>query len=117
MPTGRTQHRISMSTLSRASRRVASVGDGAVATIALLTGTCLAVPTAPERTLAEVKVEVEALYHEMEIAAEEYNAAAVRGSEIRARLATLRSNLTGLRRELTGATSAVGSYAAAQYRA
>ena len=83
----------------------------------LLAGSGLAVPAPAEPTLDEVKVEVESLYHEMEVAAEAYNAAMVTADEVRGRLATLRTNLSGLRRDLADATAAVGSFASAQYRA
>lgn len=117
MPTGRKHHLTSLTVHAPACRRLAVLGATMVAMVAVLTGSSLAVPAPPEPTLDEVKVEVENLYHEMEVAAEAYNDATVTADEVRGRLATLRTNLSGLRRDLADATAAVGSFASAEYRA
>ena len=117
MPTGRNEDHSPTPARRPTTRRVATVVATLIAAVALLTGSSLAVPVVPEPTLDEVKLQVEELYHDMEIAAEAHNDAQVKADEVGARLETLRANLATLQRELASATLAAGSFAAAQYRA
>ena len=116
MPTERTSHGVRAIRRPHPARRAITIGAVAIAGMAMLAGSSLAAPLVPEPTLDEVKIQVEALYHDMEVAAEAFNEAEVEADESRGILRTLRANLAGLRRDHEDASSAAGALAAAQYR-
>jgi cell wall-associated NlpC family hydrolase len=99
------------------ARRAAGLVTAAAVAVAILPGSSLADPPADEPTLDEVRLEVDALYRELEMAAEVANEAEVRADEVRDALETLRANLGELQADVEDATSEAGTFAAAQYRA
>ncbi|WP_405613438.1 NlpC/P60 family protein [Streptomyces sp. NBC_01511] len=71
----------------------------------------------PRLTPAQVKTEVDKLYHEAEAATEKYNGAKEKADRARASLDKLRDEATRRTERLNVSRDALGSIAAAQYRA
>ncbi|MFD5710650.1 NlpC/P60 family protein [Streptomyces pharetrae] len=107
---------------SRPSPRVAGIRTPALATaaltsVALLSQTAEAAPTADEKpSLEEVEKKVDDLYRQAESATEKYNAAKERTTKQRKRVDTLLDDVAERAQKLNEAREELGSYAAAQYR-
>ncbi|MFB6873514.1 NlpC/P60 family protein [Streptomyces sp. NPDC056323] len=98
-----------------AARTAATLALTGAATAAALPG-----PTAhadPQRTPAQVKAEVDRLYHDAEVATEQYNGAKEKATAAEHALDTLRDEAARRTDRLNASRDALGSFAAAQYRA
>ncbi|MFB8038507.1 NlpC/P60 family protein [Streptomyces sp. NPDC056004] len=71
----------------------------------------------PQRTPAQVKAEVDRLYHDAEVATEQYNGAKEKATAAEHALDTLRDEAARRTDRLNASRDALGSFAAAQYRA
>ncbi|WP_405822499.1 NlpC/P60 family protein [Streptomyces sp. NBC_00838] len=71
----------------------------------------------PRLTPAQVKAKVDKLYHEAEVATEKYNGAKEKADDARASLDKLRDEAARRTERLNASRNALGSIAAAQYRA
>ncbi|HZF90924.1 C40 family peptidase [Streptomyces sp.] len=107
---------------SRPSPRVAGIRTPALATaaltsVALLSQTADAAPSADGKpSLEEVEKKVGDLYRQAESATEKYNAAKERATKQRKRVDTLLDDVARRAQKLNEAREELGSYAAAQYR-
>ncbi|MEV8549567.1 NlpC/P60 family protein [Streptomyces glaucescens] len=107
---------------SRPSPRVAGIRTPALATaaltsVALLSQTAEAAPSADHKpSLEEVEKKVDDLYRQAESATEKYNAAKERTTRQRKRVDTLLDDVARRAQKLNEAREELGSYAAAQYR-
>ncbi|WP_369212728.1 C40 family peptidase [Streptomyces flavofungini] len=70
----------------------------------------------PRLSPAEVKSEVDALYHDAEIATEKYNGAKEKAEKAETSLGELREEAARRTQKLNAARQSLGSYATAQYR-
>ncbi|MEU2130752.1 NlpC/P60 family protein [Streptomyces sp. NPDC018352] len=70
----------------------------------------------PQRTPAQVKAEVDRLYHDAEVATEQYNGAKEKATAAEHALDTLRDEAARRTDRLNASRDALGSFAAAQYR-
>jgi cell wall-associated NlpC family hydrolase len=96
-----------------AARTAATIALTGAATAAGLVGTGHA---EPERTPAQVRIEVEQLYREAEVATERYNGARERAGQAERRLARLQDAAARKQERLASARTLLGTTAAAQYR-
>lgn len=97
-----------------AARTAATLAFAGAATAAALPGSAHADPTP---TTAQVKAEVDRLYREAEVATEKYNGAKVKATAATASLDDMRDEAARRTARLNTSRDALGSYAAAQYRA
>ncbi|MZF88499.1 C40 family peptidase [Streptomyces sp. SID5643] len=89
----------------------------AVVTLALaLTATLHQPAVAEPRTLAEVRAELDRLYHRAEVATEKYNALDGKVTRQEKRLGTLRTQVAAAERKLSRLTGLAGAAARSQYR-
>ncbi|MEV8106531.1 NlpC/P60 family protein, partial [Streptomyces sp. NPDC088135] len=70
----------------------------------------------PQRTPAQVRSEVDRLYHDAEVATEQYNGAKEKATAAEGALDTLRDEAARRTERLNASRAALGSFAAAQYR-
>ncbi|WP_326767295.1 NlpC/P60 family protein [Streptomyces sp. NBC_01591] len=96
-----------------AARTAATLAFAGAATAAALPGTAHA---DPQRTPAQVKAEVDRLYHDAEVATEQYNGAKEKATDAEGALDTLRDEAARRTERLNASRNALGSFAAAQYR-
>ncbi|MCX4845860.1 C40 family peptidase [Streptomyces sp. NBC_00893] len=97
-----------------AARTAATLALTGAATAAVLPGPAHA---DPQRTPAQVKAEVDRLYHDAEVATERYNGAKEKADAAEDALDDLRDEAARGTERLNTARDALGSFAAAQYRA
>lgn len=97
-----------------AARTAATLALTGAATAAALPGPAHA---DPQRTPAQVKAEVDRLYHDAEVATEQYNGAKEKATAAEHALDTLRDEAARRTDRLNASRDALGSFAAAQYRA
>ncbi|MFJ8850226.1 NlpC/P60 family protein [Streptomyces sp. NPDC102437] len=97
-----------------AARTAATLALAGAATAAALPGPAHA---DPQRTPAQVKAEVDRLYHDAEVATEQYNGAKEKATAAEHALDTLRDEAARRTDRLNASRDALGSFAAAQYRA
>lgn len=89
----------------------------AVVTLALaLTATLHQPAVAEPQTLAEVRAELDRLYHRAEVATEKYNALDGKVTRQEERLGTLRAQVAAAERKLSRLTGLAGAAARSQYR-
>ncbi|MFF6947725.1 NlpC/P60 family protein [Streptomyces iakyrus] len=89
----------------------------AVVTLALALTATLHQPAGAEpQTLAEVRAELDRLYHRAEVATERYNALDVKVTRQEKRLGTLRTQVASAERRLSRLTGLAGAAARSQYR-
>jgi peptidoglycan DL-endopeptidase CwlO len=96
--------------------RTPALATVALTSVALLSQTANAAPSADKPSLEEVRDKVDALYHQAESATEKYNAAQVKTTEQRKQVDTLLDDVAKRTQELNEARDKLGSFAAAQYR-
>ncbi|MDV9198598.1 coiled-coil domain-containing protein, partial [Streptomyces sp. Wh19] len=96
-----------------AARTAATLALTGAATAAVLPGPAHA---DPQRTPAQVKAEVDRLYHDAEVATERYNGAKEKADAAEDALDDLRDEAARRTERLNTARDALGSFAAAQYR-
>jgi cell wall-associated NlpC family hydrolase len=96
-----------------AARTAATLALTGAATAAVLPGPAHA---DPQRTPAQVKAEVDRLYHDAEVATEQYNGAKEKADGAENALDNLRDEAARRTERLNAARDALGSFAAAQYR-
>jgi cell wall-associated NlpC family hydrolase len=97
--------------------RTPALATAALTSVALLSQTAEAAPTADEKpSLEEVEKKVDDLYRQAESATEKYNAAKERTTKQRKRVDTLLDDVAKRAQKLNEAREELGSYAAAQYR-
>ncbi|MET9659508.1 NlpC/P60 family protein [Streptomyces sp. NPDC006510] len=96
-----------------AARTAATLALAGAATAAALPGPAHA---DPQRTPAQVKAEVDRLYHDAEVATEQYNGAKEKADAAEDALDTLRDEAARRTERLNASRDALGSFAAAQYR-
>ncbi|MFG3172726.1 NlpC/P60 family protein [Streptomyces sp. NPDC048200] len=111
-------HRKSRPTGSRrAGIRTPVLATAALTSVALLSQTANAAPSAePKPSVEEVEKKVNDLYHQAETATEKYNATRERTTEQRKRVDTLLDDVAERTEKLNSAREELGSFAAAQYR-
>ncbi|MFF3258504.1 NlpC/P60 family protein [Streptomyces sp. NPDC002932] len=97
-----------------AARTAATLALAGAATAAALPGSAHAEPTP---TAAQVKAQVDRLYREAEVATEQYNGAKVKAAAAARSIDALRDEAARRTERLNTSREALGSYAAAQYRA
>ncbi|MEL5959490.1 C40 family peptidase [Streptomyces sp. CLV115] len=97
-----------------AARTAATLALTGAATAAVLPGPAHA---DPQRTPAQVKAEVDRLYHDAEVATERYNGAKEKADAAEDALDDLRDEAARRTERLNTARDDLGSFAAAQYRA
>lgn len=98
---------------SSAARTAATLAFAGAATAAALPGSAHA---DPQPTAAQVKAEVDRLYHEAEVATEQYNGAKEKASAAARSLDELRDEAARRTERLNTARDDLGALAAAQYR-
>ncbi|MFE5107447.1 NlpC/P60 family protein [Streptomyces sp. NPDC056663] len=96
-----------------AARTAATLAFAGAATAAALPG---AAHADPQLTPAQVKAKVDRLYHEAEVATEQYNGAKEKAAATTKSLGALRDEATRRTERLNASRNALGSLAAAQYR-
>ncbi|MFE6663148.1 NlpC/P60 family protein [Streptomyces sp. NPDC057697] len=96
-----------------AARTAATLALAGAATAAALPGPAHA---DPQRTPAQVRSEVDRLYHDAEVATEQYNGAKEKASAAEDALDELRDEAARRTERLNASRDALGSFAAAQYR-
>ncbi|WP_406013580.1 C40 family peptidase [Streptomyces sp. NBC_00984] len=96
-----------------AARTAATLAFAGAATAAVLPGPAHA---DPQRTPAQVKAEVDRLYHDAEVATEQYNGAKEKAAAAEDAVDTLRDEAARRTERLNASRDALGSFAAAQYR-
>ncbi|MFJ6504955.1 NlpC/P60 family protein [Streptomyces sp. NPDC091879] len=111
-------HRKSRPTGSRrAGIRTPVLATAALTSVALLSQTANAAPSAePKPSVEEVEKKVNDLYHQAERATEKYNATRERTTKQRKRVDTLLDDVAERTEKLNSAREELGSFAAAQYR-
>ncbi|MET7827963.1 NlpC/P60 family protein [Streptomyces sp. NPDC005386] len=111
-------HRKSRPTGSRrAGIRTPVLATAALTSVALLSQTANAAPSAePKPSVEEVEKKVNDLYHQAETATEKYNATRERTTKQRKRVDTLLDDVAERTEKLNSAREELGSFAAAQYR-
>ncbi|MEV6382986.1 NlpC/P60 family protein [Streptomyces sp. NPDC051773] len=106
-PTGRT----------RAGIRTPALATAALTSVALLSQTATAAPSADDRpSLEEVEKKVDDLYRQAGSATENYNAAKERTTKQKKKVDTLLDDVAERTEKLNEAREELGSFAAAQYR-
>lgn len=106
-PTGRT----------RAGIRTPALATAALTSVALLSQTATAAPSADDRpSLEEVEKKVDDLYRQAGSATENYNAAKERTTKQKKKVDTLLDDVAKRAEKLNEAREELGSFAAAQYR-
>ncbi|MFF9039904.1 NlpC/P60 family protein [Streptomyces sp. NPDC014892] len=106
-PTGRT----------RAGIRTPALATAALTSVALLSQTATAAPSADDRpSLEEVEKKVDDLYRQAGSATENYNAAKERTTKQKKKVDTLLDDVAKRTEKLNEAREELGSFAAAQYR-
>ncbi|MFF2410211.1 NlpC/P60 family protein [Streptomyces sp. NPDC058092] len=96
-----------------AARTAAALAFAGAATAAVLPGSAHA---DPQRTPAQIKAEVDRLYHDAEVATEQYNGAKEKATAAADAVDTLRDEAARRTERLNASRNALGSLAAAQYR-
>ncbi|MFE4450476.1 NlpC/P60 family protein [Streptomyces sp. NPDC056796] len=96
-----------------AARRAATLALAGAAAATVLDG---AAQADPRLTPAQVEAKVDRLYHDAEVATEEYNGAKERSAEAERSLDALRDEAARGTERLNAARDALGAFAAAQYR-
>ncbi|MFF3121678.1 NlpC/P60 family protein [Streptomyces sp. NPDC057908] len=96
-----------------AARTAATLAIAGAATAAALPGSAHA---DPQLTPAQVRAEVDRLYHDAEVATEQYNGAKEKASAAADAVDTLRNEAARGTERLNASRNALGSLAAAQYR-
>ncbi|MFE4795823.1 NlpC/P60 family protein [Streptomyces sp. NPDC056708] len=96
-----------------AARTAATLAIAGAATAAALPGSAHA---DPQLTPAQVRAEVDRLYHDAEVATEQYNGAKEKASAAADAVDTLRNEAARRTERLNASRNALGSLAAAQYR-
>ncbi|MFD4758848.1 NlpC/P60 family protein [Streptomyces sp. NPDC058439] len=96
-----------------AARTAATLAIAGAATAAALPGSAHA---DPQLTPAQVRAEVDRLYHDAEVATEQYNGTKEKASAAADAVDTLRDEAARRTERLNAARNALGSLAAAQYR-
>jgi cell wall-associated NlpC family hydrolase len=97
--------------------RTPALATAALTSVALLSQTADAAPSADEKpSLEEVEKKVDDLYRQAESATEKYNAAKEKTAKQRKRVDTLLDDVAQRAQKLNEAREELGSYAAAQYR-
>ncbi|WP_406392756.1 NlpC/P60 family protein [Streptomyces sp. NBC_00887] len=96
-----------------AARTAATLALAGAATATAFEG---AAQAEPQLTPAQVKSEVDRLYHEAEVATEQYNGAKEKATATAKSLDALRDEAARRTERLNAARDALGSFAAAQYR-
>ncbi|MEU6013210.1 C40 family peptidase [Streptomyces sp. NPDC047515] len=96
-----------------AARTAATLAFAGAATAAALPGSAHA---DPQRTPAQVRSEVDRLYHDAEVATEQYNGAKEKAAAAADAVDTLRDEAARRTERLNASRDALGSLAAAQYR-
>ncbi|MEV5316352.1 NlpC/P60 family protein [Streptomyces sp. NPDC052687] len=110
-------HRKSRPTPRVAGIRTPALATAALTSVALLSQTADAAPSADEKpSLEEVEKKVDELYRQAESATEKYNAAKEKTAKQRKRVDTLLDDVAQRAQKLNEAREELGSYAAAQYR-
>lgn len=110
-------HRKSRPTPRVAGIRTPALATAALTSVALLSQTADAAPSADEKpSLEEVEKKVDDLYRQAESATEKYNAAKEKTAKQRKRVDTLLDDVAQRAQKLNEAREELGSYAAAQYR-
>ncbi|MFD6758698.1 C40 family peptidase [Streptomyces roseolus] len=99
-----------------AARTAATLALASAATATLFEGSGHADPTGPRRTPAQVRIEVDRLYQEAEVATERYNGAKERADAARVSYDRLRDEAARRTERLNTARQSLGAVAAAQYR-
>ncbi|WP_406332377.1 NlpC/P60 family protein [Streptomyces sp. NBC_00203] len=98
-------------------RTPAALATAALTSVALLSQTANAAPSAePRPSLEEVEKKVNDLYHQAETATEKYNAAKEKTSKQRKKVDTLLDDVAKRTEKLNTSREELGSFAAAQYR-
>jgi peptidoglycan DL-endopeptidase CwlO len=97
--------------------RTPALATAALTSVALLTQTANAAPTAADKpNLEQVREKVNGLYHQAESATQKYNAAEVKTTGQRQQVDKLLDDVAKRTQDLNDARERLGSYAAAQYR-
>ncbi|MGW3668794.1 NlpC/P60 family protein [Streptomyces sp. NPDC005141] len=97
--------------------RTPALATAALTSVALLSQTANAAPTAnPRPSLEEVEKKVNDLYHQAETATEKYNATREKTAKQKERVDTLLDDVAKRTEKLNTAREELGSFAAAQYR-
>lgn len=97
--------------------RTPALATAALTSVALLSQTANAAPSAePRPSLEEVEKKVNDLYHQAETATDKYNAAKEKTSKQRKQVDTLLDDVAKRTEKLNTAREELGSFAAAQYR-
>ncbi|MEU9315465.1 C40 family peptidase [Streptomyces sp. NPDC048295] len=96
-----------------AARTAATLAFAGAATAAVMPGPAHA---DPQRTPVQVKTEVDRLYHDAEVATEQYNGAKEKASAAENALDELRDEAARRTERLNASRDELGSFAAAQYR-
>ncbi|MGX1672229.1 NlpC/P60 family protein [Streptomyces sp. NPDC055400] len=96
---------------------VVGITTAALTSIALLSQTATAAPSAPPKpSLEEVQKKVDTLYHQAGVATEKYNAAKERTTKQQKRVGDLLDDVAQRTEKLNKARQELGTFAAAQYR-
>jgi cell wall-associated NlpC family hydrolase len=110
-------HRKSRPTPRVAGIRTPALATAALTSVALLSQTADATPSADDKpSLEEVEKKVDDLYRQAESATEKYNAVKEKTTKQRKRVDTLLDDVAKRTQKLNEAREELGSYAAAQYR-
>ncbi|WP_328887511.1 C40 family peptidase [Streptomyces sp. NBC_00316] len=96
-----------------AARTAATLALAGAATAAALPGSAHA---EPQLTPAQIKAKVDRLYHDAEVATEQYNGAKEKAATVTESLGALRDEAARRTERLNASRNALGSLAAAQYR-
>ncbi|WP_393079281.1 NlpC/P60 family protein [Streptomyces sp. LN704] len=101
----------------RTGIRTPALATAALTSVALLSQTAAAAPSAePRPSLEEVEKKVDDLYHQAETATEKYNATREKTAKQRKRVDSLLDDVARRTEKLNTAREELGSFAAAQYR-
>ncbi|WP_329527168.1 C40 family peptidase [Streptomyces sp. NBC_01462] len=101
----------------RTGIRTPALATAALTSVALLSQTAVAAPSAePRPSLEEVEKKVDDLYHQAETATEKYNATREKTAKQRKRVDSLLDDVARRTEKLNTAREELGSFAAAQYR-
>ncbi|MFJ4836300.1 NlpC/P60 family protein [Streptomyces sp. NPDC088747] len=102
---------------SRVAGTAPALATAALTSVALLSQTAAATPSAePKPSLEEVEKKIDDLYRQAESATDKYNAAKEKTSKQRKKVDTLLDDVAQRTEKLNTAREELGSYAAAQYR-
>ncbi|MFI6338627.1 NlpC/P60 family protein [Streptomyces sp. NPDC050535] len=102
---------------SRVAGTAPALATAALTSVALLSQTAAAAPSAePKPSLEEVEKKVDDLYRQAESATDKYNAVKEKTSKQRKKVDTLLDDVAQRTEKLNTAREELGSYAAAQYR-